>query len=63
MKYPTPEEIETADRVQCAKWMRFLPIASSDSELIAIEKIIARQKKVGFITVEISKQIGWKEVM
>lgn len=70
MAYPTLEQVENADRVQLAKWYRFLPspgMAAIDSpnfidilehEEKVIGRIIERFYALGGMTPEISKLIG-----
>jgi len=71
MKYPTKEEIEKADRIQLAKWYRFLDSpgihAAGDSnfqevldyESLLMMRIEERFKELGGMTPKISKLIGW----
>lgn len=72
MKYPTLEEVETADIVQLCRWYRFLKSPGESAvgdkdytkflkeELKIMNNIILRQTKLGGMTSEISKQIGWE---
>ena len=71
MKYPTLEEVESADCLQLVKWWRFLPspgVSAFDSE--SFEEVLEREidvmysigdkiERLGGITPEISKQVGW----
>jgi hypothetical protein len=64
MKYPTINEVENADRVQLARWWRFLPLAGhclikEDQEIATMNYIMYRFNEMGGFTPEISKQIGW----
>ena len=71
MSYPTIEEVEKADRVQLARWYRFLPSPGTraigkenfeevlDAEVKIMNRIVEKFKELGFFTPEISKQIGW----
>jgi len=71
MKYPTPEEVEGADRVQLARWSRYLnsPGAAAigtlefnerlEEEGKILERILERFEEAGGMTPEISKEIGW----
>ena len=58
MKYPTIEEVESADRVQLATWSRFCGVARNEEELIIINRICARFKEAGVWNAELSKQVG-----
>jgi hypothetical protein len=70
--YPTMEQVEAADRVQLAGWMRFLPSPGASvkrmkdfdealvREKVILDKIAERFKEMGGMTPEISKQIGWE---
>ena len=72
MVYPTLEEVESADRVQLAKWFRFLPSAGSEHtgskdfsklykhERLIMHRIIERFDEQGGMDSMISKQIGWE---
>ena len=71
MKYPTLEEVESADCLQLVKWWRLLPspgVSAFDSE--SFEEVLEREidvmysigdkiERLGGITPEISKQVGW----
>lgn len=73
MNYPTMEEVEQADRVQLARWTRFLPSPGSWAvgvKVINFESVLAaearimnrisdRFKEAGGMTPQISKQIEW----
>ena len=73
MLYPTLEEVEAADRIQLAKWFRFLPSAGGRhcaeenfSEMFRHEKaimkrIIERFDGEGGWDTWLSKRIGWVE--
>ena len=72
MVYPTLEEVESADRVQLAKWFRFLPSAGSEhvgskdfsklfrDERLIMQRIIERFDEEGGMDSVLSKQIGWE---
>lgn len=69
--YPDLVAVETADKFQLARWMRFLPspgeaavgTAEFDTafaqEAKVLEAIIARFAQSGGWTPEISKAVGW----
>jgi len=71
MEYPTPEEVEKADRVQLARWSRYLSSPGSsavgtpefperlDKETKVLDRILERFDEQGGMTPEISKEIGW----
>lgn len=71
MNYPTLDEVEKADRVQLARWFRFLKspgesaIDKPDFESVmhgekaVQDRIIERFQEMGGMTPAISKQIGW----
>lgn len=73
MHYPTLEEVERADRVQLARWHRFLTSPGSgatdldypifkqilDKEVKIMNRIEERFKALGGMCPEISKEIGW----
>ena len=71
MTYPTMEEIEHADRLQIARWSKYLPSPGSaaigtpefpkklEEEGKIMDRIQAKLKKQGGMTPEISKEIGW----
>lgn len=71
MKYPTIDEIKKADRVELARWYRFLGSPGikyagkpefkekMKEEAEKMDLIIKRFNEIGGFTPEISKQIGW----
>lgn len=73
MKYPTLDEVNSADHEQICRWSRFLPspgmnaIDSHDPDFAGImeqekavmDRIVERLKDFGGFTPEISKRIGW----
>lgn len=59
MKYPTMQEIEQADRIQLARWYRFLPLARTEVDLMRTNRICERFGEMGGFTPAISKLIGW----
>ncbi len=76
MKYPTPEEVDAADREQLGRWMRFLP--SPGSALIngdrdeyvrvvpiqreILVRINVRFQGLGGWDSDLSKRIGWGQL-
>jgi len=74
MNYPTIQEVEKADRLQLARWYRFLPSPGSgatgatrivfdqafQSEKKVMDRIMERFRDVGEMSKGISKQIGWE---
>lgn len=61
MTYPTIAEVEAADKLQLAKWYRYLPSANAEDKksVVILSRIIERFKAEGFWTPELSKQVGW----
>ena len=71
-KYPTLEEIENADRIQIARWYRFLPspgvsavgqedfIEVCNFEAGLMHRINFRFAAMGGMNHELSKAIAWK---
>lgn len=71
--YPTLNEVKEADRVQLARWTRFLPSPGSRAtgddnfnevildESVIMQEICTRFKELGGMTPEISKAIGWEQ--
>lgn len=59
MKWPTMDEVNSADRLQICSWYRHLPTANNDSEMEIINRIFDCWVEMGGMTPEISKQIGW----
>lgn len=69
LQYPTLEEVEAADRIQLARWVRYLKgpgeyaIGKPDFEEVCdrqvtiMNAILDRFKSMGGMTPEISKQI------
>ena len=74
MKYPTLDEIETADRIQIARWYRYLPspgvnFLGKDNfnemcnfQAMLMHRINARFVELGGMTSELSKIISWKDM-
>jgi len=73
MNYPKIEEVEFADRVQLARWYRFLPSPGWNSidkkytqkfqdalekESKILSRIVERFQELGGFSPEISKEIG-----
>jgi hypothetical protein len=71
MQYPTAEEVESADRVQLARWSRYLSSPGSgaigtpeftdtlEKESKVLDRILERFENLGGMTPGISKEIGW----
>lgn len=73
MRYPTKEQVESADRIQLLTWTRYLPSPGNayingdpvvfyqkmKEEADIMDYILQRQKETGGITPEISKAVGW----
>lgn len=71
MSYPTAEEVEAADRIQLARWSRYLNSPGSsaigspefadtlEKEGKILDRILERFDEAGGMTPEISKEIGW----
>ena len=57
--FPTDQEIENADRLQLARWNRFLVVPTSMEEGRKLKKILTRFKALGGMSPEISKQLNW----
>ena len=70
-KYPTLEQIENADRIQIARWYRFLPspglaalgqknfVAECNFEAGLMHLINHRFEAMGGMNSELSKAIAW----
>ena len=61
MKYPTTEQVASADRLQTCKYYRFLPSPQNGEEEIILNAVIVRYNQLGGMTPEISKEIGWEK--
>lgn len=61
MSYPTPSEVEQADREQLAKWHRFLPPPYGSHQTAIMDCIVYRFDELGGMTPKISKTIGFKK--
>ncbi len=57
--FPTMAHAEKADRVQLARWWRFLRTAETEEEQAIQEVYQKRFEDMGLFTPEISKLIGW----
>lgn len=57
--YPTPEEINKADRNEICRWYRFLRMPKNPYEEFLLVRICERFRELGGFTPEISKQMGW----
>lgn len=72
MQYPQLSEVETADRLQLARWMRHLDspglaaVQSEDfpevvdREAAILKRISERFRELGGWSVEVSKAVGWE---
>lgn len=58
MDYPTKRQVEAADRTQLARWTRFLS-SPTEEQLPILNRIIERFNKLGGMTTELSKLIGF----
>ena len=47
MKYPTKEQVESADREQLCRWHRFLRSAETEEELTLSNRMFDRWKEAG----------------
>ena len=56
--YPTPKEVEEANRLTLCCWHRFLP-SPTEEQLPILNRIEERYKEAGGMSPEISKMIGW----
>lgn len=56
---PTLEQVEKANREQLAKWYRFLPSGDTKEQRRVLDRIAERFKKLGGMTPELSKKIGF----
>lgn len=56
---PTMAEVEQASREQLAKWYRFLPSGDTEEQQRVLDRIAERFKKLGGMTPELSKKIGF----
>ena len=73
MKYPDKEMVEKADRIQIARWWRYLPspginhidknnfMEMCKHEANIMDLINKRFEELGGMTPELSKIIGWKK--
>ena len=71
MLYPTLDQVEKASRTQLARWYRFLPSPGNAAigkktfekilgeEKLVMDRICERFNKLGGMTPEISKILGW----
>ena len=56
--FPTPQEVEKADKEQLARWYRFLPSGETTIDQKIMKRIAERFEKLGGMTAELSKKIG-----
>lgn len=59
MRYPTLSEVLTANRLQLARWYRFLPFPETREQACVMKTICVLFEAAGGFTPEISKAIGW----
>lgn len=59
MRYPSLEEVKTADRYMLCKWHRFLRSPENEEEGEINKLMFERWKEAGGFTPEISKSLGW----
>ncbi len=57
--FPTMEQVEKASHADLARWHRFLPIGDTPQQKKIMKRIDERFKKLGGMTPEISKRIGY----
>jgi hypothetical protein len=56
--FPTIEQVEKADRVQLARWYRFLPSGETEADRKTMKRIAERFERMGGMTRELSEKIG-----
>jgi hypothetical protein len=56
--FPTPQEIEIADKEQLARWYRFLPSGETAADQKVVKRIAERFENSGGMTAELRKKIG-----
>jgi len=73
LPYPTIDEVNSADRLQLGRWVRFVPSPGlgvvgknmkeyrivADAEKIVLDRILARFDELGGWDSLLSKEIGW----
>jgi hypothetical protein len=52
-------DVEKASREELAKWYRFLPSGDTKEQQRVLDRIAERFKKLGGMTPELSKKIGF----
>ncbi len=57
--FPTIEQVEKADREQLARWYSHLPAGTSPEQKKITAKIEERFKKLGGMTPDLEKKIGF----
>jgi hypothetical protein len=57
--FPTIEQVEKADREQLARWYRFLPSRDTPQQRKIQQRPAERFQKMGGMTPELSKKIGF----
>ncbi len=56
---PTLEQVEKASHEQLGRWYRFLPSGDSKEQQKVLDRIAERFKKLGGMTPELSKRLGF----
>jgi hypothetical protein len=57
--FPTLQEVEKADREHLGRWFSFLPAGDTPEQKKVMERINQRFKKLGGMTPELEKKIGY----
>lgn len=57
--FPTIEQVEKASREQLARWFSFLPAGDTPEQEKIMDRINQRFKKLGGMTPELEKKIGY----
>ena len=55
--FPTIQEVEQANKVQLARWYRFLPSGETPADQKIMRRIVKRFEKLGGMTAQLSKRI------
>jgi len=55
--FPTMNQVEKADKVQLAKWYRFL-LGTTEEQRKTLRRVARRLKELGGMTPELSKKVG-----
>jgi hypothetical protein len=56
--FPTMEQVEKATHEQLARWYRFLPSGDTPEQKKIMDRLSARFKKLGGMTLAMSEHIG-----